>query len=188
MIGCLLDMDGVLSDFVGAMSKAHNKPNPFLDGKNAGKYDLAKIWGIPEKEFWKPTNFVNFWADMKKTREADELVIFIERKFGKDNVAILTAPSEHPASIVGKMEWINRNYPQFDDRIIIAKCKDFLAHYDNVLIDDKDSNVDDFKAAGGRAVLMPRYWNSRHKDSKFTLACVAYTIESMNIIKTKNVK
>lgn len=183
MIGCLLDMDGVLCDFVGAMCKAHDKEDPFKRAINLGKYDMAKMWKMEEKTFWKPANFVDFWASMDKMSDAGDLVKFVENKFGKENVAILTAPSEHSNSIIGKMKWIANNYPQFKRRVILTPAKDFLAHHGNVLIDDRDENVDNFKKAGGRAVLMPRPWNSQHSKAFFSLANVEHHIHEMNIVR-----
>lgn len=183
MIGCLLDMDGVLADFVGAMVKAHGKEDPYKNGKHKGNFSMEEAWKMPLETFWKPANFVDFWASMKKTPEADDLVSFVEKKFGKENVAILTTQSEHPSSVIGKIKWIDSNYPQFNRRLILTAAKDFLAHPENTLIDDKTENVDNFIKSGGLAVLMPRPWNREHRKSAFSLKHTIEAIGKLNIVK-----
>ncbi len=41
---CLLDMDGVLADFVSGMCLAHKRPDPYHDPKNLGVWDLDEIF------------------------------------------------------------------------------------------------------------------------------------------------
>lgn len=170
-IRLLLDMDGVLADFVGGVCIAHNRPNPYEDPANFGKFDMEHLWGITHHEFYEPTNNVEFWANLRKTPEANALVELAEDLVGEQNVAILTAPSRADQCLIGKRAWIASHYPRYGDRLIFApmRSKRFLAGPTNILIDDRDRNVDDFIAAGGHAVPVPRSWNRWHADRHRTL-------------------
>jgi 5'(3')-deoxyribonucleotidase len=163
---CFLDMDGVIADFMGSLCRAHGRLNPYADAKALGCWDTEKLWGITEFEFWRPIvdHSLEFWETIEKTPEADELVKLACLEFGTENVAILTAPSKDHGSVPGKRNWIERHYPCFSKRMIFttAKAKCFVAGPGKFLLDDKDSNVDEFDDHGGVGILVPRPWNAEH--------------------------
>jgi 5'(3')-deoxyribonucleotidase len=161
-----LDQDGVLADFIGALCKVHGRANPYTNPASLGHFDTEKLWGISETEFWAPiaSNSLEFWEGIDKTPEADEIVKLAVLEFGIDNVCILTAPSKDPGSIPGKRAWMARHYPGFEKKMIFAtaSAKKFCSAPGKYLIDDKDSNVDEFDEAGGVGILVPRPWNAEH--------------------------
>lgn len=169
---CLLDMDGVLADFVGGICKVHNLPSPYLDSSSHGIWDTEVLWGMSATKFWKPANNLEFWINLSKTEEADALVSLVSGIFGETNVAILSAPSHDPNCIGGKMTWINKYYPQFQDRLIFGGAKEFLAGPGNYLIDDRDRNIDRFVEAGGIGIPVPRLWNRHHRKAHMALEVV----------------
>ena len=159
-----LDQDGVIADFVGGASKVHGVPPP----SSPIQWDLAKLWGMAEEEFWAPIDNLEFWSNLPKTPEADELVEFAVNRVGRENVAVLTAPSFGPFCPIGKRAWMRKNFPFLESRMIFAgpKTKQFIAGPGKVLIDDKDSNVAEWTKAHGIGVLCPRYWNTGHPSVK----------------------
>jgi 5'(3')-deoxyribonucleotidase len=159
-----LDMDGVLADFNKAAHVAHGKPRQ-TSRSFQQPWDLHLLWGQTEEEFWAPTNSFEFWYNIEKTPEADEIVELAMKTWGVGNIAILTSPSDFGECIHAKREWIKRYYPQFEKRMIYAYSKKFLASPWRVLLDDRERNVDDFNAAGGFAIMVPRLWNSRYAES-----------------------
>lgn len=160
----LLDMDGVLAEFVGAAFQVHGKdPSVLALPENVGIFEIEQIWGITPDQFWAPIDATpEFWEGLDKTDEADEIVRLAEEAVGPENVAILTAPHTSPACIPGKYAWLNRNYPQFRRRIIFGNAKEFMASPERILVDDRDENISGFVAAGGHGVLVPRLWNAGH--------------------------
>ena len=158
---CFLDMDGVIADFVPTAARAHNRPNPYVDPKNWGVYDVEKLWGMSTEEFWKPTENMAFWEGIPKTAEADQIVELAKKAFGEENIAILTAPSEFDGCMAAKKHWVERYYPEFAKRIIFASAatKQFIAGPGKLLIDDRYSNCEEWSALGGNAILMPQPWN-----------------------------
>ncbi len=166
-----LDMDGVLFDFMAAIAKIHGRPIPYDTPRAMGVWDIEKLWGITPEEFWAPVALksLEFWSNVPKTPEADQIVKYVTEEFGNENVAILTSPSMDAGCIPGKRYCIQKYFPQFKDRIIFGSAKEFLAGPGRVLIDDRDRNVDDFVAAGGYGIIIPRPWN---RDHAFTPAVV----------------
>lgn len=158
-----LDMDGVIADFVGAICKAHGRPSPYTEASAMGVFEIERLWGMTAREFWQPCNDdAGFWYGLELMPDAEAIVTHVSRSFGPENVAILTSPSLDRDCVPGKRAWIKKYFPQFAGSMIFTGAKRFLAHEDAMLIDDRDKNVEDFIAAGGEAVLIPRPWNVLH--------------------------
>lgn len=157
------DIDGVVADFVGGACKAHGRPNPFThpgtSRTSTGVFELIDIWGITKEQFWKPIDALGagFWKRLERTEEASE--IFTLAKSLGSNLAFLTAPSDDPGCVPGKRSWVEKNYPGTPVIFASAKAKQLLAHPGALLIDDKDSNCEEFYKAGGNVILVPRPWN-----------------------------
>lgn len=166
---CFLDQDGVLADFVGGACVVHGRPSPFLDAANAGEFELIKIWGMTPDQFWAPIDAVGseFWRSLSPTAEAEAIVHLVQTTFGPDNVAVLTAPSDDPQCVPGKRAWMRQHFPQLARKMIFANAstKHFMACPGSFLVDDRDSNVQDFTRAGGQGILVPRPWNSLYGTS-----------------------
>lgn len=157
-----VDMDGVLTDFVGQCEILfERKLNPWPE---PGNYATDKLLGLTPTEFWGKIDSMKevFWTGMRKTSEATQLLELCVRVAGKDNVAILTSPSQNPWCHYGKAMWIKNHFPSFQRNLLIGACKHMCAQQDSVLIDDYDENVAKFRGAGGSAILVPRPWNSSY--------------------------
>lgn len=176
---CLLDMDGVLADFVGGMVKAHGlAANPYDDPQWSGEYDVSRSFGMSLRKFWKPA-CKDFWKKLDKTPECLQIIELVEFLFGAENVCLLTSPSLETGSASGKFAWIYNNLPEYQRRFLIGAPKHFCAHGGSVLIDDSDRVVDKFREAGGYAVLYPRPWNSRHAEAGVGLESVASELRAL---------
>ena len=157
-----LDMDGVLVDFVSAALKAHNRPDPYVNGMYAGKR-LEDVWEMSPSKFWEPMRGHEFWAKLKPTKEFRRIVRALPRTVQR---AILTTPSKRDAeSITGKTTWVRTWMPGMEEEIVFAKNKELIADWNSILVDDTDDVVETFRENGGRAILFPRPWNSRHRKS-----------------------
>lgn len=171
---CWLDMDGVLVDFLGGISRVHNRPLPYSQPENRGSWDVDKLWGITVDEFWAPVNAEpTFWETLQPTAEATELVSLVSGVFGVANVGILTAAAIGEDCFLGKRRWLQRHFPQFSSRLAYAKDKGIYASPRHVLLDDKDTNIESFQEAGGWGILIPRLWNSAHAKAGAVVRVVA---------------
>ncbi len=158
----LLDMDGVIADFIGGACKAHGKESPYLHEANLGKWDIDKIWGMSPEEFWEPLNSVEFWRCLDKTDEADYIVSALVGIYSVAGVAICTRPPDsfYGGAVDGKRQWIARHYPDLLDNMIFCVDKSLCAGREILLVDDNDMNVRRFEDNGGNSFLVPRPWNS----------------------------
>ena len=55
---------------------------------------------------------------------------------------------------------------KYNNKFLIGFQKHFCAHSGSLLIDDYDKNINDFRQAGGNAILVPRQWNSMYKEEE----------------------
>lgn len=171
---CLLDMDGVLVDFISGAIKLHNLPcHPYDNPKMHGIWDFVPSLGMSENEFWKNAD-QKFWSELEPTEECFEIVKMMEAEFGQDNICLLTSPCLNHGCIPGKMEWIEKYLPAYKCRFLAGPRKEFCAHNKAILVDDNDNNLRAFNAHGGWVIPVPRKWNQYH----------TYHNTPMNIIRT----
>lgn len=180
----LLDMDGVMSNFVGACCRLFNKDEKeILANWKPNEYSVDVVFGITEQEMWRAIdeNSYNFWSTLEEYEWAKDLYSHC-RIFG--NVYFLTSPSIHDQSSAGKVAWMKKftGNAQFHD-FLMGPPKFLCAKPDNVLIDDSDKNCNSFASAGGKTILFPQPWNALHsfKDSKLN-----YVISELEKLEIKS--
>ena len=166
----ILDVDGVLADFRRGVCEAFDRNDPsnnwtfWEDWKGISFEDVNEICDI------------DFWRLLYFTPEGMEIEQIVRRKF-KD-VYLLTTPMPNPGSGTGKLLWVKEYLPWLYDKTILSYApKSLLAGPDTLLIDDKDENIAEFVAAGGRGILVPRLWNELCGWSNETLQVVKNSLE-----------
>jgi len=180
------DMDGVLVNFLGGLHRALNAPY------NYNPYPYKKgIWNMLEaiKPFNEtPVTFeqcndcctTSFWQNLEWMHDGRDILRVILDKFHPKQIYLLTTPMPNLESASGKMMWVNDNLPVYLKHTIITQApKSLLAKPNTLLIDDKDQNIDEFYAAGGRACLVPRPWNRAHFCADRTVEIVRNFLENL---------
>lgn len=167
-----LDLDDVLNSFtLPALAEVGCQVGPFdYEGYNPDcGFDIVRAANamhreraFTQDEFWSALS-AEFWSSAPKSHECDWLCDLCASLVGKRNVFVLTAAPQkvggHVAS--AKVSWIYDNLPDWlHAQFLIGSCKQACASPDALLIDDSDVNVENFKRAGGHAILVPRPWNS----------------------------
>lgn len=152
-----LDCDGVLSAFCESACKACGH-----EGFVAKHWNFFESFGLNEVEFWAKIDEKgeDFWSNMPIYPWAKE--VYDLCKANSDQVVILTSPPRAAWAWSGRVKWLQRHFggPAFRDFALVPSgLKCLLAGRDRLLIDDSVSNVDQFKAAGGDALLFPQPWN-----------------------------
>jgi 5'(3')-deoxyribonucleotidase len=130
------DMDGVLTDFVKGY-------------KDLTGIDILNQWH-DSPEFWDPIVKAgyDFWINLPWMEDGKKLWNYIE----KYNPEILSTPSRQNDSRVGKHDWVKKELPGVHLILRSAKNKKEFASPDCILIDDRDSNIEDWKNSGGIAI------------------------------------
>jgi phosphoglycolate phosphatase-like HAD superfamily hydrolase len=159
----LLDMDGVTVDFKEGLFRAHGKRVDFTRPENKDRWDIWTMLGMDREECFQPLLRASFWAELPKTSDCDDLFAWGRLNFGEDHLAFCTdASNGDGAAVQGKTDWVAKHYPKYRKRIIFTAAKDILATPTNWLMDDRNENIDEFEAAGGHGILVPRPWNRMH--------------------------
>jgi len=160
----MLDLDGVLVDFLAGAHKFHGIPYSNEDYP----YEYGSYENCPPpnsdmntREFWDALD-AEFWTGLSWTSDGREILAAVEQAFGKENICLLTSPTLNHECIIGKMKWIERELSEYRRRYLIGPAKAFCAAPDTVLVDDANINVEDFAEAGGYTILVPRPWNLLH--------------------------
>lgn len=157
-----LDLDGVLTDFVGGIQRYFGSPLiPYPEGVWNFVPDYARRLGITEEAFWGELT-QDFWANLEWTADGIQILDYLERRCGGERICLLTSAGSMPEAAAGKLRWVSRRLWRYEKQVMVAACKHFAAAPDAMLIDDSDDNVMHFIRAGGKAVLLPRPWNSKH--------------------------
>lgn len=163
-----LDMDGVLTDFVGDVANRirfegdiYREWRSLLRKNKVGDpYSLEGVLGTTTDKLWSTIDAwgLSFWACMHYYPWANHLYIMLG-EYG--DVVILTSPSLSPNAFAGKVNslqgWLGRGFREFI--LCPSQLKHKLANKTSILIDDSEKNIRKFKEAGGHPILFPQPWN-----------------------------
>jgi hypothetical protein len=129
-----VDMDGVVADFMGMLAKHGHTRTKWRD-----------------EELWPIVNAIpNFWGDMPVMKDARKLMSMIR----KHDVAFLTAPTRFDARCKGgKAMFAWKHFRGIPIMFARACEKKNRAEPGALLIDDNKGNVNQWRKAGGVAVL-----------------------------------
>lgn len=173
-----LDMDGVIVDFVRGINKE------LEISEYAKKWDWWTDNGFTFQDVNERCTF-RFWRNLEWMHDGHDILREVAKYFKLEQIYLLTYPMPNIESPTGKWIWIRNNIPEYYKRTIITQAsKTLLAKPDCLLIDDKDENVEEFIAAGGDAILVPRPWNKLHKDKD----CAWFVVASELVKRTNGCK
>ena len=134
------DMDGVLCDFDKQFKKFSGDISPEEYETQHGK-----------KEFWKliSNQGVGFWVGMSWMPDGKKLWEYIKPY----HPLLLSAPSSKKSSRLGKRLWVKNNIPGTKLILRQAEQKQEFANPNSILIDDRTSNIEQWRAKGGIGIL-----------------------------------
>lgn len=160
----LLDMDGVIVNWVGGACRLFDVDQDELEANWGDQWGIHAALDITEAELWHRIDAagIEFWSELEPLPWLNELWALCN-KLG--STFILTSPSQSHQSPAGKVLWMNKHLADGDvfRDFLMGKHKDLCARPGSLLIDDRDSNCEKFVAAGGRAIVFPRVWNSNRR-------------------------
>ena len=146
----LLDMDGVIADFVSGSFRVHGRR--FVQPTTR---DYWKEWGI--KDFWGPMQDPHFWVDLPTYGWTFDIIDLMHETFG--NKWTICSDASH-GSEEGKRLWLKRHGIKPPVPPVFTREKWKHAASNVVLIDDYPMQIDKFREAGGVGILFPTPVNS----------------------------
>lgn len=163
---CLIDMDGVLTNWIDGVCKYANIDNPYDNPENYGipRMNNTKNCSINNRQIYKIMDDYDFWYNLKLLKHSKCIINTAFKVFGKDNVSILSKPSLSSNSLTGKFDWLKKHFPEMLNKFIFGMDKSFCARKHNILLDDLPENTEAFTNAGGISFLMPAINNERHEE------------------------
>ena len=134
------DMDGVLTNFEARFEHFSGmKPKEY-----ESKYGTPAFWELIDNKIG-----VRFWVGMDWMPHGKELWNFIS-PYQPD---LLTSPSRHDTSRLGKNLWVKNNLnPKPKTIFAYSADKQRYSNENSILIDDKKSNINEWAAKGGIAL------------------------------------
>ncbi len=177
----LLDMDGVITDFMYGAAKVFGVDHEWLmSSAPKGSYYLFQdVLKVDQEGFDTHPGFMEetFWTELPELPWAKELHTELQKR---GDIRFVTKPMPHPACLSGKLKWLRKftDNPKFVDMIPTHE-KHLLARPDRILIDDCEKNCDLFYRENGQAILFPRHWN---KDHKLEHKCLEHTLNKLDTI------
>jgi len=177
-----LDCDGVYTDFMAgtmrALGETYGGTKNWAWGRDA--YNFFELAGSSREEVNKLCT-IDFWANLPWMEDGQEILAEVLSRFSSNEVMLLTKPMPNNESYTGKAQWVTRNMPELVGRFLPTPVPkhEFAFDFNCLLIDDHQSNVEEFIGAGGAAILVPRPWN---KNDKIFYAgdAVSYVAEKMD--------
>lgn len=137
-------------------------PNPWP----AGCYSLEQVFGVSSDRIWPAIEREGaaWWSGLPATDEAEQLLETM-RSLGVP-ISFATSPRSplemRHHEVAGSTSLICERFGAAP-RIVDGKSE--LARPRWLLVDDSDHEVQAWRAAGGRAITVPRPWNSEHSHS-----------------------
>ena len=135
------DMDGVLTDFDKSFLKYSEGIPPREYEKTYGK---EKFWELIDGK-----GKVGFWVGMPWMEDGKQYWDYIKNY----DVELLSSPSRSETSRLGKRLWVRNNLPGIKLHLAQAYNKKNYAEPNHILIDDRESNIEQWKEAGGVGIL-----------------------------------
>ena len=134
------DMDGVLCDFDKRFME-------FSNGIPPSRYESE----FGKKAFWKliSEKGVGYWVGIPWMPDGKQLWNYIKPY----NPSLLSAPSMEESSRLGKRLWVRNNIPGTKLILRSAEQKQEFANPNAILIDDRPSNIEQWRAKGGIGIM-----------------------------------
>lgn len=159
----LLDMDGVISDFLTpALEKLnawYNKNITVEEYAKVGVFDIEQVYGISSRDFWITVETADFWSSLKPLPWAKDLY----QKLNKiAPVTIASSPSKNPVCALQKTAWIKEHLGLENTNLMLGSRKYLMASANNLLVDDYPKNIKKFQDHGGKTICIPSSWNTPH--------------------------
>ena len=167
----LLDMDGVISNFVDQVIATFGWD---IKHDDYSSWAYHQQMGLTDQQFWARIDS-EFWDRIEPYPWASQLVSELR---DEGEVIFATSPNLDSATPSAKVRWLRKHGMMYTwlNEYMIGPHKHLMANKQTILIDDSDSNIEKFRAAGGNAILFPQPWNKRRTETSNRLGLVVHEV------------
>jgi len=151
----LLDVDGVLADFAGALLRW---AGPKYTREQLTEWDLTKALGLGDRqhlfdEYASEPGFCEWLPVIDGAQD------FVEGLRSVADIVIVTSPySAARLWTFERLRWLERHFGISKYDVIFAKRK-YLVRGD-IMVDDGPHNIEEFVMRGGHGLLIEQPWNA----------------------------
>ena len=161
----LVDMDGIVSDFVGSVLARYNSDhNDTLTHEDIKSNDMHKYTKLGV-EFYDYFHQEGLFADCEAFKDAQTILSQLVED--GNQVVFVTKPVNFSLHCMAeKQHWVNKHFPTIGHKNMVFTGHKHLVRGD-VLIDDLASNLENFQ---GTRLLLDQPWN-RHTNPPGVIRC-----------------
>jgi hypothetical protein len=156
MLNLFVDVHGVLANFLKPFCDYHELLGIYENWPK-GQYDIETVTGIPWMEF--PLDDIAALPEMPDYIEIMPLI-------AQHNVAFISRVAHHQMA-TAVLFWLQQRIDPISflfTTSLKAEALPLEVVQSSVLIDDCDAEVNAWLEKGGKAILLPRPWNSGQGD------------------------
>lgn len=172
----LVDMDGVVADFVSAAIDVVGLP---VFASQVTKWNFFEDY-MTEDEFWQALReYEGFWS--RRIKEYPWTWGLMQKIISTGvDIVFASSPCKDPESASGKLKWLESNPSLHGIKIeyMLGQKKWLMANPRHLLIDDNEDNCRKFQERGGNAILFPQPWNESGRRG-YGLECVFAEIDNL---------
>lgn len=152
----LLDCDGVLADFAGALL---SWAGPAFSRSQLTETDLIQSLGLEhrQEEFDAVASEPGFCESLPILEGAQDFVESL-RSFTSEIIVVTSPYSAAKLWTFERLRWLEKHFAITKHDVIFAKRKELIRG--DILIDDFPKNVKPFAERGGHALLIDQPWNA----------------------------
>lgn len=172
----LLDVDGVICNFVEGLIRSHNW---FITHDEYASWNHHRHLGMTDSDMWAPTNDGVWWTKLRPYPWAMYLVSELRER---GEVIFCTSPSLDSTCPSQKVTWLRKHgfMSERKNDYQIGPRKELNAKSGAILIDDADSNFEKYVEHHGDAILFPQPWNANKEFIGDRLQYVLAKLDSHN--------
>ena len=155
----MLDMDGVISDWIGAASKICDVDLDDPKIRQEIKDEKGFLENhVDEQTLWRNIEEagIDFWENMELFPWSKKLYNAVKEV--ADEFTILSSPGKFPntasQACAGKILWLDKHFDNHEDYILCYQKYRCADEY-SVLIDDSENKIEPFEEHGGHGFLWP---------------------------------
>ena len=155
-VALYLDMDGCFTDFTKSAYEVFEHFH-ILDGVYSDQINCVKKKQLRDDMVEAIKAKPDFWHTLPWIKGGLTLAAYVIANFDLKNVTMLTAPmGSDPNCHDGKRYWMRNNLPEIKNIIIDDDKYKYVGHLKGdvqILIDDREKNIDLWTKAGGIGIL-----------------------------------